>query len=138
MVHHQRTESHRSRTPPCPFNMPPSHQNTPARPASSQPSQNIPARNTESMARPAGVPPRLRNDGEITVQIAVTPPIIANGDVAESWIDISSQPSSYSLSSISDEIVTTGLRVQHDSHLRRRRRAHGPTHIVLEPRQTGT
>ncbi|XPS70769.1 hypothetical protein M3J07_002971 [Ascochyta lentis] len=40
----------------------------------------------------------------------------------ESWIDISSRPSSSSLSSAADEIVTTGLTVQHDSNLHRRSR----------------
>lgn len=39
----------------------------------------------------------------------------------ESWVEIGSQPSSSSLSSINDEIVTTGLRVQHDPRQRRRR-----------------
>jgi hypothetical protein len=41
---------------------------------------------------------------------------------SESWIEVASQPSSSSLSSIADEIVTDGLRVQHDSNTRRRRR----------------
>ncbi|KAK3945347.1 hypothetical protein QBC46DRAFT_372008 [Diplogelasinospora grovesii] len=40
----------------------------------------------------------------------------------ESWVEISSQPSSSSLSSIGDEIVTTGLRVGNNSHPPRRRR----------------
>lgn len=40
----------------------------------------------------------------------------------ESWIDISSRPSSSSLSSAADEIITTGLTVQHDSNLHRRSR----------------
>ncbi|KAJ4992062.1 hypothetical protein SVAN01_02383 [Stagonosporopsis vannaccii] len=40
----------------------------------------------------------------------------------ESWIDISSRPSSSSLSSAADEIITTGLTVQHDSNLHRRNR----------------
>lgn len=40
----------------------------------------------------------------------------------ESWIDLSSRPSSSSLSSATDEIVTTGLTVQHDSNLYRRNR----------------
>ncbi|KAK0392592.1 hypothetical protein NLU13_2087 [Sarocladium strictum] len=39
--------------------------------------------------------------------------------VAESWVEVSSQPSSSSLSSIGDEIVTTGLQV--GSYARRRR-----------------
>jgi hypothetical protein len=42
--------------------------------------------------------------------------------LSESWIEVSSQPSSSSLSSVGEEIVTTGLRVQHDSDARRRRR----------------
>lgn len=43
--------------------------------------------------------------------------------LAESWIEIASRPSSSSLSSAADnEIITTGLRVQHDSNLHRRRR----------------
>ncbi|KAK8185987.1 hypothetical protein BC567DRAFT_205315 [Phyllosticta citribraziliensis] len=40
----------------------------------------------------------------------------------DSWIEVSSQPSSSSLSSANDEIITTGLRVQHDSNLNRQRR----------------
>ncbi|KAH6638138.1 hypothetical protein C7974DRAFT_432853 [Boeremia exigua] len=40
----------------------------------------------------------------------------------ESWIDITSRPSSSSLSSATDEIITTGLTVQHDSNLHRRNR----------------
>ncbi|PSN63384.1 hypothetical protein BS50DRAFT_500929 [Corynespora cassiicola Philippines] len=42
--------------------------------------------------------------------------------LAESWVEIESRPSSSSLSSVADEIITTGLRVQHDSNLHRRRR----------------
>ncbi|KAK0630139.1 hypothetical protein B0T17DRAFT_211522 [Bombardia bombarda] len=40
----------------------------------------------------------------------------------ESWVEISSQPSSSSLSSIGDEIVTTGLRIGSNSYPTRRRR----------------
>jgi hypothetical protein len=40
----------------------------------------------------------------------------------ESWIEIGSRPSSSSLSSVADEIITTGLTVQHDSNLHRRTR----------------
>ncbi|KAH8732703.1 hypothetical protein GQ44DRAFT_734649 [Phaeosphaeriaceae sp. PMI808] len=44
----------------------------------------------------------------------------------ESWVEIGSGPSSASLSSVADEIITTGLTVQHDSILYRRpRRARG-------------
>ncbi|ESZ89990.1 hypothetical protein SBOR_9627 [Sclerotinia borealis F-4128] len=46
---------------------------------------------------------------------------------AESWVEISSQPSSSSISSIDNEIVTTGLRVsQHPSARRRRRSQNQP------------
>ncbi|KAF2739220.1 hypothetical protein EJ04DRAFT_355452 [Polyplosphaeria fusca] len=41
---------------------------------------------------------------------------------SESWVEVESRPSSSSLSSAADEIITTGLRVQHDSNLHRRRR----------------
>lgn len=80
--------------------------------------QSNQSRNQEAMARSTEIPPRLRND--------------------ESWVEIASQPSSSSLSSIGDEIVTTGLRVQHDPNSRRRRRvqAGAPQYILLEPRQT--
>ena len=43
---------------------------------------------------------------------------------ADSWVEIASQPSSSSLSSIGDEIVTTGLNVQNRSDQKRRRRLH--------------
>ncbi|KIE03090.1 hypothetical protein MAJ_00604, partial [Metarhizium majus ARSEF 297] len=41
---------------------------------------------------------------------------------AESWVEVASQPSSSSLSSIGDEIVTTGLRVRGPYNRRRRLR----------------
>jgi hypothetical protein len=40
----------------------------------------------------------------------------------ESWVEIGSGPSSTSLFSATDEIITTGLTVQHDSNLHRRPR----------------
>ncbi|KAJ4372293.1 hypothetical protein N0V83_004067 [Neocucurbitaria cava] len=43
-------------------------------------------------------------------------------DFIESWIELASRPSSSSLSSVADEIITTGLTVQHDSNLHRRNR----------------
>jgi len=57
----------------------------------------------------------------------------------DSWIEVSSQPSSSSLSSAAtDEIVTTGLRVQHQTNVRRRRRSrpNAPTYLSLPPRST--
>lgn len=51
---------------------------------------------------------------------------------AESWVEIDSRPSSSSLSSAADEIITTGLRVQHDSNVhRRRRRARSTGQFVI-------
>jgi hypothetical protein len=50
----------------------------------------------------------------------------------DSWIEVASQPSSSSLSSAGDEIITTGLRVHHDSNVRRRRRSRGTTHLQME------
>lgn len=88
------------------------------------------------MARSSGVPPRLRNDGGIPFSSAS--PYQADQESAESWVEISSQPSSSSLSSIGDDIVTTGLRVQSEIHNRRRRRAQAPSHIILEPRHAST
>ncbi|KAK4540046.1 hypothetical protein LTR36_009862 [Oleoguttula mirabilis] len=54
----------------------------------------------------------------------------------DSWVEISSQPSSSSLSSINDEIVTTGLRVQYDPRTRRRRtlRPGAPSHLNITNR----
>ncbi|KAK5738324.1 hypothetical protein LTR17_006043 [Elasticomyces elasticus] len=56
----------------------------------------------------------------------------------DSWVEISSQPSSSSLSSINDEIVTTGFRVQHDPRVRRRRglRPGAPSHLNITHRQS--
>ena len=44
---------------------------------------------------------------------------------ADSWVELDSRPSSSSLSSATEEIITTGLRVQHGSSARRRRRVRG-------------
>lgn len=52
-------------------------------------------------------------------------------DGTDSWIEVSSQPSSSSLSSATDEIVTTGLRVQQPPATRRPRRLRpsAPSHL---------
>lgn len=52
----------------------------------------------------------------------------------ESWVEVSSQPSSSSLSSIGDEIVTTGLRV--GGPYVRRRRLQPPAQRSFQQRQT--
>lgn len=54
---------------------------------------------------------------------------LADDPYPESWIEVSSQPSSSSLSSVGEEIVTTGLRVQYDSNARRRRRLRRHTDV---------
>ncbi|KAI1504471.1 hypothetical protein F5X99DRAFT_406185 [Biscogniauxia marginata] len=66
----------------------------------------------------------------------------------ESWVEVCSHPSSSSVSSIGDEIVTTGLQVVGSSYGGRRRRLHPqsyahlnaqpPTVVVNQARQTGT
>ena len=58
----------------------------------------------------------------------------------DSWVEISSQPSSSSLSSINDEIITTGLRVQHDPRVKRRRtfRTGAPSQLSVNNRTDST
>ncbi|KAK3718592.1 hypothetical protein LTR37_005096 [Vermiconidia calcicola] len=58
----------------------------------------------------------------------------------DSWVEISSQPSSSSLSSIGDEVITTGLRVQHDPRAKRRRtlRRTAPSSLNISHRPTST
>lgn len=82
-------------------------------------------------SRPVASSSRQRPDGTLIALLhsfphpCIQPP--ANTSFAESWIDIASGPSSTSLSSVADEIITTGLTVQHDSRLHRRqnRRSRG-------------
>lgn len=61
-------------------------------------------------------------------------------DSSDSWVEISSQPSSSSLSSANDEIVTTGLRVQHEPRQRRRRvaRPGAPSTLNMIARTSST
>ncbi|KAK0656532.1 hypothetical protein B0T16DRAFT_399611 [Cercophora newfieldiana] len=64
-----------------------------------------------------------RNEGQShasTRDVRPRSPLTAS----ESWVEIASQPSSSSLSSMGDEIVTTGLRVGSNSYPPRRRRLH--------------
>lgn len=77
----------------------------------------------ESATARSGAPsPQRRNDGQLD---ATTPhldrELMAAG--SESWVEVTSQPSSSSLSSIGDDIVTTGLRVGNNSYPSRRRRS---------------
>ena len=90
-----------------------------------------------SMARSAGIPQRLRSEG---IDLFLVAPNVAN-QVSESWVDITSIPSTSSLSSIGDEIVTTGLRVQQHPNSRRRRSVQAgvpATLISMETRHTET
>lgn len=57
---------------------------------------------------------------------------MSSADMATgSWIDIASGQSSASLSSANEEIITTGLRVQHDAIINRRRRARSTGQFVI-------
>ncbi|TKA22329.1 hypothetical protein B0A50_08054 [Salinomyces thailandicus] len=58
----------------------------------------------------------------------------------DSWVEISSQPSSSSLSSTNDEVPTTGLRIQHDPRQRRRRtlRPGAPSQLNVTSRAPST
>ncbi|KAI7555210.1 hypothetical protein KC343_g12996, partial [Hortaea werneckii] len=58
----------------------------------------------------------------------------------DSWVEISSQPSSSSLSSINDDPATTGTRVQNDARQRRRRtlRPGAPSHLNIASRAPST
>jgi hypothetical protein len=55
----------------------------------------------------------------------------------DSWIEVSSRPSSSSLSSAAEEIITTGLRVQ-DQRSRRRRRSLRPVAVLQRHQLTST
>ncbi|KAI2613638.1 uncharacterized protein GGS25DRAFT_468236 [Hypoxylon fragiforme] len=53
----------------------------------------------------------------------------------ESWVEVCSHPSSSSVSSIGDEIITTGLQVGSSYDARRRRRLHPQSYARSDPRQ---
>lgn len=117
-----------------------------SRPGPSRPSRcpiPDPDRVSESIARSDTSPPTTsasrnqRNDGQSMADTADMPNTLSFSDGGlshqqqqfqadtfsqESWVEVASQPSSSSLSSIGDEIVTTGLRVGAQSHPPRRRR----------------
>ena len=60
--------------------------------------------------------------------------------IPDSWVEISSQPSSSSLSSINDDPATTGARVPNDARQRRRRtlRPGAPSHLNIASRAPST
>ncbi|KAF2281231.1 uncharacterized protein EI97DRAFT_491207 [Westerdykella ornata] len=65
------------------------------------------------------------------VQMQVNPTSVQQLRAENSWIEIASRQSSSSLSSADNEIITTGLRVQHDSNLHRRRRSRTSGQFVI-------
>ncbi|KAH6619793.1 hypothetical protein B0J18DRAFT_253888 [Chaetomium sp. MPI-SDFR-AT-0129] len=92
------------------------------------------------MNRDAGMPAssQRRHDGQWSHEGASSsrPNRELMPATAESWIEVASQPSSSSLSSIGDEIVTTGLRVGTGagaSYPPRRRRPHAQQHQHQQP-----
>ncbi|KAG4220857.1 hypothetical protein PC116_g30664, partial [Phytophthora cactorum] len=60
------------------------------------------------------------------MMVSLTYSTVANQNltILESWVEVASHPSSSSVSSIGDEIVTTGLQVGSSYNARRRRRLH--------------
>ncbi|KAI1341470.1 hypothetical protein F5Y15DRAFT_357331 [Xylariaceae sp. FL0016] len=69
---------------------------------------------------------------------ALRPNVSAHGQRNdESWVEVSSHPSSSSVSSIGDEIDTTGLQVG-STYGARRRRLHPQSHMRLNARQSTT
>ncbi|OLN88725.1 hypothetical protein CCHL11_01942 [Colletotrichum chlorophyti] len=91
--------------------------------------QNSPSnRMSVNGARPAAGPHNRLNDGQSPTEdhgfVGADGVLIQR--FPDSWFEISSQPSSSSLSSIGDEIVTTGLRVGGSMAARRRRLHHQP------------
>lgn len=115
-------------------------------------------------ARSASFGNRVRSEGELRLGLCCCAALVAeeplsrcihwlrgNGSYAQhhdiltdffpspdSWVEISSQPSSSSLSSANEEIVTTGLRVQHEPRQRRRRvvRPGAPSALHVMARQS--
>ncbi|KAK9770620.1 hypothetical protein SCAR479_12696 [Seiridium cardinale] len=74
--------------------------------------------NAAATARSSAMPQRQRNDGHSAQH---HDPENNPLTTVESWVEVSSHPSSSSVSSIGDEIVTTGLRVGSSAYARRRR-----------------
>ncbi|KAI9760735.1 MAG: hypothetical protein M4579_001473 [Chaenotheca gracillima] len=116
-----------------------SSSNLAGNPGQRQPSDAPPSRLT-SVSRSTNESMRFRSDGEHPYPSArFIEQGILMSTVADSWVEISSQPSSSSLSSAAtDEIVTTGLRVRERANQRRRHLLHRDLSYLrgLEPRPT--
>ena len=74
-----------------------------------------------------------RNDGQFPFPVSSISGSLPLLTEAESWVEISSQPSSSSLSSIGDEIVTTGLRVRANSSSYPPRRRRSSQQTAMPP-----
>lgn len=88
-----------------------------------QPSQGPPGTVPQAQAGPSRSSPGLSNPRRFEGPSSQHPADTRLLTITESWVEVASQPSSSSLSSIGDEIVTTGLRVGGPYNRRRRLRA---------------
>ncbi|KAK6842097.1 hypothetical protein PG987_002957 [Apiospora arundinis] len=95
---------------------------------------NSSAASTRSPAQPSS-----RNDGASTYEFTGgNRQGRSNVRDVESWVEVSSHPSSSSVSSAGDEIVTTGLRVGSSAYAARRRRLHPQSynnHLYVQQQQ---
>jgi hypothetical protein len=82
------------------------------------------AQQDRSMGPPTSLPIRPRSEGVLpTPHSLYLQARRTYTGLSDSWIELGSGPSSSSLSSVAEnEIITTGLKVQHDSNNHRRRR----------------
>ncbi|KAL7628718.1 hypothetical protein AAE478_000233 [Parahypoxylon ruwenzoriense] len=98
---------------------------------------NVGRRATDSAAMRSATGPgapnqqRQRNDGKSSRPKYREQSLTAS----ESWVEVSSHPSSSSVSSIGDEIVITGLQVGSSHHPQRRRRLHPQSYAHLDAQQ---
>lgn len=87
-----------------------------------QPGQRDVSAVPETVGRSHAASPQRRNDGQLDATVSGRDQELTTAN-SESWIEVASQPSSSSLSSIGEDIVTTGLRVGSNSYPPRRRRS---------------
>ncbi|KXX80089.1 hypothetical protein MMYC01_202857 [Madurella mycetomatis] len=87
-----------------------------------QPGQRDVSTVPETVGQSHAASPQRRNDGQLDATAPGRDQRLTAAN-SESWIEVASQPSSSSLSSIGEDIVTTGLRVGNTSYPPRRRRS---------------
>ncbi|GAB1311079.1 REJ domain-containing protein [Madurella fahalii] len=87
-----------------------------------QPEQRDVSSVPETVGPSHAASPQRRNDGQLDATVSGRDQRLTTA-ISESWIEVASQPSSSSLSSIGEDIVTTGLRVGSTSYQPRRRRS---------------